>query len=744
MEKLSRPKVLRELPARRNKKGSINFRMRILMAISFLLCISLIVKLGQIQIAMGTTYAQEAEKSGRQQISHSTPRGMMYDRYGRSVVTNRSERAITYTRYRGVSRERMLETARVLSSLLTVPTDKLTERDKKDFWILLNEKEAAAKIKASEKKALEDHKITDQELYQRQLSRITEADLAQFTDSDLEVLAIYRSMSQGYASVPQFIKNKDVTPTEYTMVSEQLSSLPGVDVTNDWERNYPHGELLRSVIGKVSTSDSGLPSEKADYYLARDYARNDRVGTSYLEEAFESVLQGVKEKERVKTTTSGEALESEVVQKGMRGKDLLLTIDLDLQLAVERIIEEELQNGKASIGPYADRAFMIISDPQTGEILAMAGKQLVKKDNGYEIKDFALGNVSTSYAMGSVVKGATVMTGLQTGAIQPGTRYDDAPVKLKSTPQKSSWRRYGVMDETTALAVSSNIYMFRTAMEVAKFPYVYDAGMPSQPEAFQTFRKYFNQFGLGISTGIKLPNETTGMVGTDTQGGLLLDFSIGQYDTYTPLQLVQYMSTIANNGYRIRPQLVQEAGRWNVDKQELDDVAFTMKPDVLNAIDIDPSYVAIVKEGFRRVMQDPIGTAYSQFGNVPYHPAGKTGTAQSFYSYKDEQGKWVHQPTYNLTLGGYAPHDNPEIAFSVVVPWVTNDKYPITKIIARRSLDAYFALQAGTQPRIKEREEESLSASNTSVLAEGTEQINAQQELPTQQSTNATNQTPSE
>ena len=137
-------------------------------------------------------------------------------------------------------------------------------------------------------------------MYHLTLDRITSKEINSFSKKELEILAIYREMITGYPLSPQIIK-KNVSPKEFAMVSENLDSLPGVDTTTDWDRynNYKDKEgkeILASVIGKVSSSKEGLPKDSVDYYLARGYSRNDRVGKSYIEYQYEEVLQGQKEK----------------------------------------------------------------------------------------------------------------------------------------------------------------------------------------------------------------------------------------------------------------------------------------------------------------------------------------------------------------------------------------------------------------------------------------------------------------
>lgn len=220
------------------------------------------------------------------------------------------------------------------------------------------------------------------------------------------------------------------------------------------------------------------------------------------------------------------------------------------------------------------------------------------------MKDYALGTMTSSYPMGSTVKGATVLTGYQTGAIQPGTVLLDEPIKLKGTPIKSSWKTMGYIDDLTALKMSSNVYMFKTAMNIAGVPYVRGGTLDIKKKAFEDMRYYFSQFGLGVKTGIDLPNETAGLKGPEYTPGFLLDLAIGQYDNYTPLQLAQYVSTIANGGYRMQPQVVKEIRQPTSKPDEVGKVIESMEPKVLNRVDMPEEQIKRVQEGFRQVFND--------------------------------------------------------------------------------------------------------------------------------------------
>ncbi|HDR8500661.1 TPA: penicillin-binding protein 2, partial [Bacillus cereus] len=460
---------------------------------------------------------------------------------------------------------------------------------------------------------------------------------------------------------------------------------------------YVNGNLFRSILGNITSSEEGLPKENLDSYLVRGYNRNDRVGKSYIEQRYEDVLHGTKEEVKNITDKSGNIVSTEIISKGKSGNSLTLTIDMELQKKVEESIEKNLRAFKSS-EPLLDRAFVVMTNPNNGQILSMAGKKIVEKEGKIEVEDLALGNMTTSYELGSAVKGATLLTGYETGAIHPGDQFYDAPMKFKGTQAKKSWNvsGFGNINDLRALQVSSNVYMFQTALKIAGVNYVPNGSLDIKQGAFDTMRYYFKQFGLGVPTGIDLPNEIIGQTRkVDSQPGFLLDFSIGQYDTYTPLQLAQYISTIANGGYRMQPQIVQEIREQSI-KEEVGKVIRSIEPVVLNRIDMKKEHIDRIKEGFRWVFQEGDGTGVKYFKNAPYKPAGKTGTAQTVYGGDDPIGrnaKGERMECYNLTLVGYAPYDNPEVAFSVVVPWLHDDKNGINSIIGKEVLDVYFDLK---------------------------------------------------
>ena len=267
-----------------NKKTYISIRLNIMFLCIFLLFSAIIMQLGKVQIVEGEAYKNQVESSQNAITSIPVPRGQILDREGKTVVNNKSLRTITYTRVKGITSEAILKTAKDLAEVLEMPEqdiNKLTDIDKKDFWMQLNTKRTETMITKKDIEKFKEKGIEGKELDKKiedlRRSRVTEVELGELTEQDLKVLAIKSKMSSGYQLTPQIIK-KDVTDEEYARISENLADFPGVDATVDWERNYVNGDLFRSVLGNITSSEEGLPKENLDSYLVRGYNRNDRVG----------------------------------------------------------------------------------------------------------------------------------------------------------------------------------------------------------------------------------------------------------------------------------------------------------------------------------------------------------------------------------------------------------------------------------------------------------------------------------
>lgn len=673
------------------KRRQLPIRLNVLFFIIFLLFAVLIVQLGVIQILNGEEFKEEMNATVKEYSEIPVPRGRIYDRNHQLIAGNKPVYTITYTPDKGVTAEDRLKAAEKLSQYISMPKEdgeyEISERNKKEYWFLKHTEEAKSRLTDKEIEKMDTSKQ-----YNTILERIKKKEIDDFTEQQLEIIAIKRKMDQAMTLTPHIIKDENVTPEEYAKVSEHLDSLPGVNAVTGWNRYKPFGETLSGIIGSLSSRSQGVPKSQLEFYMARGYKRNDRVGTSGLEQQYESLLRGRKKKIEYTVNNSGQVIDSDVVVKGHRGKDLVLTIDMKLQKKVNKILREELKNAiekNPHKNRFMDEAYAVVMNPQTGELLAVAGQRYNREEN--EFVNVGVKAMYASYEAGSVVKGATVLSGYASGVIDIGTKFYDAPIKLAGTPSKSSYTQLGWVNDLDALRLSSNVYMFHIAMRMGgDYNYVRNETLDIDPDAFQHMRNYFSQFGLGVPTQVDFPHESAGYQGADPRPGNLLDFAIGQYDTYTTLQLAQYVSTIANDGYRVKPHFLKSVRRPVPHKEGLGPVYRSFNTEVLNKLTMADKYIERVQEGFRQVYQVASGTAASHFLNKPYNAAGKTGTAENDI-YKD--GEKVLNAE-NHTLVGYAPFKNPQVAFAVLVPkmGVAPDQPDINSNIGSKILDAYFKL----------------------------------------------------
>lgn len=639
-------------------KERVEKRYKLLIIVIVLVFSVLVTDLFYLQVIKRSYYVKKVELLSNNIVEGtSTPRGRIYDRNGKVIVDNEAVKTITYKRKTGTTANEEIEISYKLAELLEIDYTKLNNTNLRKFWLKNNSELANSRITNEEWNKLRSRQITNSDIEKYKLDRISEEELSVYKEIDKEAAYIYYLMNNGYSYNEKVIK-KNVSDIEYAKVAENLDFMRGVDTKLDWERSYPYGSTFRSILGNVSTNESGIPYELKDYYLSKGYSLNDRVGISYLEYQYEDILKGTKA--LYKANNNGDNI---LLEEGSRGSDIVLTIDIDLQQEVERILEEQMRRAKTERNTeYYNKSFVIISNPNTGEILAMAGKQIIFDKGEYKIYDYTPGVITSSVVSGSIVKGASHIVGYNTGSLKIGEIRNDACIKIAATPLKCSWKYLGNIDDIDALKYSSNTYQFNTAIKVGNGNYVYDGGITLDQSAFDIYRDTFGEFGLGVKTGIDLPNETLGYKGSSTLAGHLFDFSIGQYDTYTPIQLNQYINTIANGGKRVQPYLLKAV--YKPTKEPLTELVSETQTVVLNNVNTKEEYMNRVKEGFKAVME--YGGTGSGYVSLEYKPAGKTGTSQSFI---DTNGDGViDKETISNTFAAYAPYDNPVVSFTVVSP----------------------------------------------------------------------------
>lgn len=663
-------------------KQVLKSRINIIMLIIFILFLILIIRLGYLQIVLGDTYQEQVENAQYVEINQSVPRGEIYDRNGNLLVGNTAEKAVYFTRHRNMSNFEIMDVAETLSTYIDMDTESLSLRDKQDYIINNYPKELSA-IMPEQVTLLENGGISQNDFNEDAYNIIDEefADSV-LSDEDLNIIAVYVEMVSASELNPVIIKSEDVTEEEFAKVNEDLDQLTGISTGLDWQRDYPYDSALRTVLGEVSTNDEGLPRELVEYYQALGYSRNDRVGKSYLEFQYEDVLRGKKPQVKYTTDKSGRVTGEETIKEGKAGDDLYLTIDIELQLELEKIAEHHLTGIRelaeeivardensgdidyTIIPEYIDTVQLVVQDPNNGDILAMVGKHI--NEDG-DIVDYDYGTLTATYVPGSSVKGATVATGYQEDVLEVGETLIDEPMTFSGTDTVSSFfnRNDQVpVDDQRALMVSSNTYMFKIALALMGEEYSANMPLPTDVTAAgYALRNGLNQFGLGVSTGIDLPNEARGLAPQLTNPMNYLYLSIGQYDTYSALQLSQYMSTFAADGKRVQQHLAKEIR--GSDANDKGPVLNSYGTNVLNTIPISDSELSQIQAGFYDVFnthdqaRDMYGTGWDAYHELEPKAAGKTGTAESFRD---------GDPVLNQTYLGYAPYYNPEMAFSIIFP----------------------------------------------------------------------------
>lgn len=676
----------------REKQSHIPFRLNLLFFIVFLLFVALIVQLGYLQIIKGEEYKVEVERTESTLVRGNVPRGEIYDAKLRPLVSNEAKNAIMYTRGADTKVENMARIANHLAKLIEIPHSSpfessksdLSIRDLKDYYYAQNKEKVIERVKDyADNNTVSMNDIS----YSETLEFIEEAELMNYSDEELKAVAIFTKMNSAYALSTVNIKNTDVTQEEIATVSEQLTSLPGVSTGSDWNRFYPQDDVLRSVLGSVSTEEQGLPEAQINEYLAKGYSRNDRIGRSLLENQYETVLRGSKSISRTETDNKGDIIKQSETYTGDKGNNLIMTVDMDFQREVDEIVTDILSKRRGlNNGVYA-----VALDPNNGDVLAMSGKSI----SGGKIQDDSLGTISKAFTMGSSIKAATVLSAYMDDVISVNNNVMvDRPLKIAGSSSISSvFNRSGSrpVSDITSLQYSSNVYMSLLAMRMGGYyDYQQNQGLPIDGQAtVNKMREYYYQFGLGSETGIDLPSESTGQPGTVTNPGEALFFSFGQFDSYTPMQLAQYIATVANGGVRYAPRLVSEIRETDPETGEVGALVHEMEPKVMNYINLPEEEIQRVQQGLYLVVNGDYGFGPPNFAGTPYKAAGKTGTAQANY-WGEEINRRGERVT-NLTFVGYAPFEDPEIAVAVVIPYLPNENTGgDNAAMTRQIMDAYF------------------------------------------------------
>ena len=475
------------------------------------------------------------------------------------------------------------------------------------------------------------------------------------------------------------------------------SDFPGVEVKTSYVREYETTGAAH-ILGYIGL----MTGEEYTKYKTKGYSMDAKVGKEGAEVAFEEYLHGTDGKVRITKTADGAVVRKEYIEEPVPGNNVYLTMDIVLQEAVERILDsgiERIMEDRAKLNEEAVRdgrldevlgeitgAGMVMMDVKTGEPLAIASwptfDLATLMDNYAEIaadetKPLFNRALSGTYAPGSTFKPVTAIGCLTEGKITVDTTIEDQGIytEFKDAGYAPKCWAYGVqplhgsVNVSGALAVSCN-YFF------------YDIGRYLGIDALSDYAK---RFGLGVSTGIELP-ESVGVMSTEEYKvqltgaswyiGDTIQASIGQaYNLFTPLQMAIYISTVANSGERHTASILKRVTTY--DNAE---TLYTREPIVLSRVDSAEENYEAVRYGMYLVSTQKDGSAVETFGNYHIPVASKTGTAQI------GEGK-----TNNGIFVCFAPYDDPEVAVAIMVE---HGKSGATiAFMAREALDAYFSIK---------------------------------------------------
>ncbi|WJV68169.1 peptidoglycan DD-transpeptidase MrdA [Pectobacteriaceae bacterium CE70] len=484
--------------------------------------------------------------------------------------------------------------------------------------------------------------------------------IVNLTDEDIDNFKKERKHSRRFASIPL---KTDLNEIQVARFSVNQYRFPGVEVKGYQHRYYPYGSALTHVLGYVSKiNDKDLERLDKEGKLA-DYAATHDIGKLGIERYYETQLHGKPGYEEVEVNNRGRVIRQLHEQPPQAGKDIYLTIDLNLQTYIEKLL-------------VGSRAAVIVTDPRDGSILAMVSTPSYDPNpfvDGISSKNYRalldnpdrpLINRATQgvYPPASTVKPYIAVSALSAGVITPYTSlFDPGWWQLPGSEKRfRDWKRWGHgrLNLTKALEESADTFFYQVA---------YDMGIDRLSE-------WMTKFGYGQYTGIDISEERAGTMPTRAwklkrykkpwYQGDTIPVGIGQgYWTATPIQMMKALMTLINDGQVKTPHLlgsIRENG-----------VLVPYRQTTHQQIgDIHSGYWEIAKDGMYGVANRPNGTAYKNFANSSYKIAAKSGTAQVF-GLKANETYNAHKISERLRdhklMVAFAPYNNPRIAVSVVL-----------------------------------------------------------------------------
>jgi len=394
-------------------------------------------------------------------------------------------------------------------------------------------------------------------------------------------------------------------------------NLQGIHFQKESKRFYPKRELSAQVLGYVGTDDEGL---------------------SGIERGYDEQLRGQPGRMQISVDARKKWF-ARIEKEPEPGDNVVLTIDEKIQYIVERELEQAMKDTQAIAGT------VIVENPHTGEILALANRPNFNPNVKKEIKNEALKNraVSDIYEPGSTFKLVTIAGALEEKLTQPDELFDCqmGSIVINGMRIRDS-KKHGILSVTDVLAQSSDVGSVKIALRLGE----------------DRFYKYIRAFGFGQQTGIELPGETRGMTKPVNRWSKVSigAISIGQEIGVSAVQLAAMVSTFANDGIWVAPRIVATT---TTPGDTLQTVVFHPQQErrVISSLT-----AAKMRQMMQRVVVSPHGTGRRAMLEG-YTSAGKTGTGQ-----KVDPSTGVYSRTkYVASFAGFAPINNPAVTIAVIL-----------------------------------------------------------------------------
>lgn len=672
---------------RKFNSHSIPIRLNLLFAIVILLFMTIIGRLLYMQVLNKDFYEAKLASASQTRVTTGSARGEIYDAAGKPLVENTVKQVVAFTRSNKMTATDLKDISTKLLAYVTVSSPDLTQRQMADYYLAdpAVYKKTVEALPKDKRFDSDGNQLSETQLYNNAAESIT-SDQLNYSEDEKKVIYLFNQLNAVGNFATGNIQTDPLSDTQVAIIASASKELPGISISTSWDRKVLETSLS-SIVGSVSSEKSGLPAEEVDTYLKKGYSLNDRVGTSYLEKQYEEVLQGKRTIKEIHIDKHGDIESVKNIEEGSKGKNIKLTIDLSFQDGVDNLLKSyfnsELDNGGAK---YSEGVYAVALNPKTGAVLAMSGMKH-NLETG-ELTPDSLGTVTNVFVPGSVVKAATISSGWENGVLSGNQTLTDQPIVFQGSAPIYSWYKlaYGSFPITAveALEYSSNAYMVQTALGIMGQTYQPNmfVGTSNLESAMGKLRSTFGEYGLGSATGIDLPDESTGFVPKEYNFANFITNAFGQFDNYTPMQLAQYVATIANNGVRLAPHIV-EGIYDNNDKGGLGELIQAIDTKEINKVNISESDMAILHQGFYQVSHgtSPLTTGRAFSDGATVSISGKTGTGESYVAGGQEAN--------NTNAVAYAPTENPQIAVAVVFPHNTNLTKNVGPAIARDIINLY-------------------------------------------------------